>query len=123
VPIVDDELSQLAVNEAIGIAQRFHSTLVFCSLITSGGDAVAHDAVNRAMALAARHGVKAEQLVLAPLGSVSDAIVQNAEIHSCDSIIMATHLRQGIPRIVEGSVTEAVVYASDVPVVMVRSAT
>jgi nucleotide-binding universal stress UspA family protein len=121
VPIVDDVLSQLAVNEAIGIARRFHSTLVFCSLISDAGEASAHDAVNKAMAQAQLHGVKAEQLVLAPMGTISKTIVQNADLHSCDSIIMATHLRQGIPRIVEGSVTEAVVYASDVPVVMVRA--
>jgi hypothetical protein len=30
-------------------------------------------------------------------------------------------LLQGIPRIVEGSLTEAVVYASDVPLVIVRA--
>lgn len=35
VPIVDDVLSKLAVNEALGSGRRFHSTLVFCSLITS----------------------------------------------------------------------------------------
>ena len=73
------------------------------------------------MALAQQHGVKAEQLVLAPMGSISKAIVQNADLHSCDSIVMATHLLQGIPRIVEGSLTEAVVYASDVPLVIVRA--
>jgi len=121
VPIVDDLLSQLAVNEAIGIARRFHSTLVFCSLITRAGEASARDAVSKAMANAELHGVKAEQLVLAPMGAVSEAIVRNADLHACDSIIMATHVRQGLPRIIEGSVTEAVVYASDVPVVMVRA--
>jgi nucleotide-binding universal stress UspA family protein len=121
VPIVDDVLSQVAVKEAVGIAQRFHSTLVFCSLITSAGEASAHDAVNDAMAFAQQHGVKAEQLVLAPMGTVSKTIAENADLHACDSIVMATHLRQGIPRIVEGSITEAVVYASDVPVVIVRA--
>lgn len=123
VPIVDDVLSQLAVNEAIGIAQRFHSTLVFCSLITKAGEASARHAVETAIAVAREHGVKAEELVLAPMGSVSQTIVRNADVLACDSIVMATHMRQGIPRIVEGSVTEAVVYASDVPVVMVRAAT
>jgi nucleotide-binding universal stress UspA family protein len=123
VPIVDDVLSKLAVNEAIGIARRFHSTLVFCSLITSAGEASARDAVDKAMALAEQHGVNAKQLVLAPMGTVSKAIAQNADVHACDAIIMATHLRHGIPRIVEGSVTEAVVYASDVPVVIVRPTT
>ena len=121
VPIVDDELSHLAVNEAIGIARRFASTLIFCSLITNAGEASARDAVDKAMTLAQSHAVTAEKLVLAPMGTVSRSIVQNADLHSCDSIIMATHLRQGIPRIVEGSVAEAVVYASDVPVVIVRS--
>ncbi len=122
VPIVDDVLSQLAVNEAIGIAQRFTSTLVFCSLITSAGETTARNAVDKATALAQQHGVTAEELVLPAMGTISQTIVRNADLHACDSIVMATHLRQGLPRIIEGSVTEAVVYASDVPVVMVRSA-
>ena len=121
VPIVDDLLSQLAVNEAINIARRFHSTLVFCSLITRAGEASARDGVSKATALAELHGVTAEQLVLEPMGAVSKAIIRNADVHACDAIVMATHLRGGLPRIVEGSVTEAVVYTSDVPVITVRS--
>jgi nucleotide-binding universal stress UspA family protein len=48
------------------------------------------------------------------------AIVRNADVHACDSVVMASHARQGLPRLIEGSVTEAVMYASDVPVVIVR---
>jgi nucleotide-binding universal stress UspA family protein len=35
---------------------------------------------------------------------------------------MATHVRRGLPRLIEGSITEAVVATSDVPVVIVRNA-
>jgi nucleotide-binding universal stress UspA family protein len=34
---------------------------------------------------------------------------------------MATHAREGLPRFVEGSVTQAVIEQSDVPVIVVRS--
>jgi nucleotide-binding universal stress UspA family protein len=33
---------------------------------------------------------------------------------------MATHAREGIPHLTEGSVTEAVVRTSDIPVIAVR---
>jgi len=122
VPIVDDPLSGIAVEHAVAQALRFQSTLVFCSLIGSEGEAAARSAVGKAQAAAALFGVPSEELVLEAAGSVSSAIVRNAAIHECDCIVMATHLRAGIPRIMEGSVAQAVIYSSDVPVITVRRA-
>jgi nucleotide-binding universal stress UspA family protein len=34
---------------------------------------------------------------------------------------MATAMHEGLPRLVKGSITEAVIYSSDVPVVIVRA--
>ncbi len=50
------------------------------------------------------------------------AIVRNATLQDCDSIVIATHARAGIPRIAEGSVAQAVIFSSDVPVILVRRA-
>jgi nucleotide-binding universal stress UspA family protein len=57
-----------------------------------------------------------------PAGGVTKAIVRNADLQGCDLIVMATHVRRGLPRLIEGSITEAVVATSDVPVVIVRNA-
>jgi nucleotide-binding universal stress UspA family protein len=78
-------------------------------------------ALNHALAAAAAGGVDADELLLPRGDNICSAIVRNADIHACDSIVMASHVRQGWPRLIEGSVTEAVMYASDVPVVIVRA--
>jgi nucleotide-binding universal stress UspA family protein len=122
VPIVDDPLSGVAVEHAVAQALRFQSTLVLCSLIEGDGEAAARLAVARAKAMADLFGVPSEELVLAPDGGVASAIVRNATLQDCDSIVMATHARAGIPRIAEGSVAQAVIFSSDVPVILVRRA-
>ncbi len=122
VPIVDDALAQLAIDEAIKIATLFGSTLLFCSLTANESEHSAEHIVGRAIRQAAANNIHAERLVFSAGGNISESIVRNADIHACDVIVMASHVREGLPRLIEGSVTEAVIYASDVPVIIVRSA-
>jgi nucleotide-binding universal stress UspA family protein len=56
-------------------------------------------------------------------GSPSREIVRYAEEVACDLIVMGTHGRGGIDRLLLGSVAERVVRASDVPVLTVRVGT
>jgi nucleotide-binding universal stress UspA family protein len=53
-------------------------------------------------------------------GSPSTEIVRFAEREGCDLIVMGTHGRGGIDRLLLGSVTEKVVRASNVPVLTLR---
>jgi len=53
-------------------------------------------------------------------GSPSRRIVEYAEANDCDLIVMATHGRGGIDRLLLGSVTEKVVRSSAIPVLTVR---
>jgi nucleotide-binding universal stress UspA family protein len=53
-------------------------------------------------------------------GSPSKEIVQYAEREDCDLVVMGTHGRGGIDRLLLGSVAERVVRASEVPVLTVR---
>ncbi|THE65388.1 universal stress protein [Salinadaptatus halalkaliphilus] len=53
-------------------------------------------------------------------GSPSRAIVDEADAANCDLIVMGTHGRGGIDRLLLGSVTERVVRCSTVPVLTVR---
>lgn len=56
-------------------------------------------------------------------GSPSREIIRYAEENDCDLIVMGTHGRGGIDRLLLGSVTEKVVRSSVVPVVTVRVGT
>jgi nucleotide-binding universal stress UspA family protein len=53
-------------------------------------------------------------------GSPSREIVRYAEAQDCDLVVMGTHGRGGIDRLLLGSVAERVVRASEVPVLTVR---
>ncbi len=66
--------------------------------------------------LAAEYGIGAEQVVVA--GRPTSSIVEVAE--DVDHIVMGSHGRTGVSRVVLGSVAEAVVRRSPVPVTIVR---
>ena len=53
-------------------------------------------------------------------GTPSREIVEHAEKTRCDLVVMGTHGRGGIDRLLLGSVAEKVVRASNVPVLTVR---
>lgn len=50
----------------------------------------------------------------------ADAIVRAARLKRCDLIVMATHGRHGMERVLMGSVTRAVLAQSRIPVVVCR---
>jgi nucleotide-binding universal stress UspA family protein len=54
-------------------------------------------------------------------GSAADWIVEETDIRHADLVIMATHDRVGPDRLLHGSVAEAVVHKSAIPVMLVRS--
>ncbi|MDY6817795.1 MAG: universal stress protein [Halobacteriales archaeon] len=68
--------------------------------------------------IAAEAGVSVETTLLE--GSPSKEIVRYAEREECDLIVMGTHGRGGIDRLLLGSVAERVVRGSTVPVLTVR---
>ncbi|MGM0605248.1 MAG: universal stress protein [Halobacteriota archaeon] len=78
----------------------------------------ATDAVAEVRQLGDRAGIPVETAVVD--GTPSKRIVRYAETEGCDLIVMGTHGRGGIDRLLLGSVTEKVVRASKVPVLTVR---
>ncbi|WP_340097675.1 universal stress protein [Salinibaculum salinum] len=67
---------------------------------------------------AGEHGVAVEHAV--EVGKPSQIIVDFAEEHDIDHIVMGSHGRQGVSRILLGSVAETVMRRSLVPVTVVR---
>ena len=51
---------------------------------------------------------------------ISDAIINTAKKHKCDLIVMASHGRRGIKRLLLGSETQLVLTHSHVPVLVLR---
>jgi nucleotide-binding universal stress UspA family protein len=65
-------------------------------------------------------GVQAESVILK--GAPSDAIIAYASENNIDLIVMSTHGRTGLARLVFGSVAESVLHRAACPVLLVRVA-
>ncbi|WP_418285335.1 universal stress protein [Halorubrum sp. DTA46] len=78
----------------------------------------AADAVERVERLAADAAVDVETAVVD--GSPSREIIRYAENNGCDLVVMGTHGRGGIDRLLLGSVAEKVVRGASIPVLTVR---
>lgn len=74
------------------------------------------DAVQKS---ATAKGVKAKALTVKS-DLVSDAIIAAAKKHKCDLIVMASHGRRGIKRLLLGSETQQVLTHSHIPVLVLR---
>jgi nucleotide-binding universal stress UspA family protein len=73
----------------------------------------------RMEAIAARAGVPFKGVHVEDV-SPADAIVRTARKEKCELIVMASHGRRGIPRLLLGSETNHVLTRSRVPVLVVR---
>jgi len=82
---------------------------------TEDGQAVV-DAVQKA---GLAKGVKVKTVTVKS-DLVSDAIISTAKKHKCDLIVMASHGRRGIKRLLLGSETQLVLTHSHVPVLVLR---
>src|SRR5688572_17713439 len=77
---------------------------------------------SEAESLVRQHGLEPECKLLEALGCpAGEEIVRDAEEWPADIIVMGTHGRRGIRRIVMGSDAELVLRTSPVPVLLVRS--
>jgi nucleotide-binding universal stress UspA family protein len=75
----------------------------------------------KAEALARKAGVKPKLVMRETVGgSAADAIVREAKRQRADLIVLGTHGRRGVRRMVLGSDAEQVVRTASVPVLLVR---
>ncbi|MBV9192041.1 MAG: universal stress protein [Betaproteobacteria bacterium] len=81
-----------------------------------------HDILRSAKAAADKAGVKASSVLLETLtGPAADVIVKQAKKSGADLIVLGTHGRRGVRRLVMGSDAEQVVRNAPVPVMLVRA--
>ena len=87
-------------------------------LLREGGRRV----LARASTIAKKAGVKPTMLMREMVGGLAaDAIVREARKQRADLIVLGTHGRRGVRRMVMGSDAEQVVRTSPVPVLLVRA--
>lgn len=134
-------LSKKAVNSAIAMAALMEAELVALKVVPrypqtyfEGGLAVQASEISRVEKQWIDHGqaiVDAVQKTAESKGVktkavtvksdlVSDAVIATAKKHKCDLIVMASHGRRGIKRILLGSETQQVLTHSHIPVLVLR---
>lgn len=62
-----------------------------------------------------------EAIVEVQSGHVCDTIIRYANKHGIDLIVMGTHGRSGVQRLLLGSITERVLRTSEIPVLVLRA--
>jgi len=110
-------VDELAIVQAS--APGFNTRAMFDALTAAGKRAIAN-----ALKLTDRHNIKAEAALIETLGNgVANVIVRDARKWKADLIVMGTHGRRGINRLMLGSDAETVLRTAQCPVLMVRSPT
>lgn len=134
-------LSKKAVSSAIAMAGLMQAELVALKVVPrypqsyfEGGLAVpaaevsriekqwvehGQAIVNAVQKTAEGKGVKTKALTVKS-DLISDAVIATAKKHKCDLIVMASHGRRGIKRILLGSETQLVLTHSHIPVLVLR---
>jgi nucleotide-binding universal stress UspA family protein len=141
VPIDGSPTSDRGLAEAIQLAKETGATLcllhvvnemgVIQSLATEGTyvegvleilRAGGKRILKKAEARVRKRGVRTRSVLIENLGSrVADVIVRQAKKWGANLIVLGTHGRRGLSRLVMGSDAEGVVRTSPVPVLLVRS--
>jgi len=140
VPVDGSATSLLGLQEAIQLAKDQKAALrllhvVHDFLVAGGHGAAAYTsqlrqdlrargekALEDAVAIVRKQGLEVEtKMVETPGGSVGEMIVEQAKAWPADLLVLGTHGRRGIRRLVMGSDAEYVVRMTPVPVLLVRS--
>jgi universal stress protein A len=130
------EPSRMALEQAADLARRFEADLTLIHvvapppraasdvLVSSRGVATMQAKEEEEMLARwqldaeARAGRSVRSLVLS--GNPTTQIVRHARDERCDLVVVGTHGRTGVPRLVLGSVAERVARASPCPVLIVH---
>ena len=111
--------SEMASREAISIAKRTNSGLIALSIAKKDENLpVAKESIDMVREVAEREGIKVEALTLK--GEPYEVIVKTAKQKNAGLIVVGSHGRTGLERLLMGSVTERVIGHSESAVLVVR---
>jgi hypothetical protein len=112
--------SEAAASEALGIAKRCGSSLIVISVASSDAEiASAKDNVNKVSEAAEKECVKTTSVVTT--GKPYEAILKTSKKENADFIIVGSHGRTGLARLLMGSVTERVIGHAETAVLVVKA--
>ena len=135
------DLSRAAVHSAIELATAVGAELVALYVVPrypvsyfEGGMAISMDDIARtekqwsdkgqavvdAVQQSAQAAGVTARAVVAQSDLVAESIMATANKHSCDLVVMASHGRKGIQRVLLGSETQHVLTHSTIPVLVLR---
>jgi nucleotide-binding universal stress UspA family protein len=122
IPVDDSSCSQHAARIGLDLAKRLNARVVLTNALV---EYATEDDGNHALAPARRNaetlGIKFEtRFAEGRQMSVGDGIVQICMETNCDLIVMGTHGREGVDRLLLGSVAERVTRQAHVPVMLIR---
>ena len=138
VAIDESATSDLALNEAALLAKEQNATVRIAHVIddtfayTAPGELVEHqaglrrfgeDILNRGAAAARALGAAAETTLLAIVEAgdrVYDLIEQEAVLWPADLVVIGTHGRRGVRRLLLGSVAEGLIRITTKPLLLIR---
>ena len=140
VPTDGSEAADRAVAEALDLAERFDAEVHALYVVDTGAlafgsadeedmvfddraliDALETEGESSTMAVDERARERGLEVVTAVTrGDPERAILEYADEHDVDLLVMGTHGRRGIDRFLLGSTTERVVRKSTVPVLTIR---
>jgi len=142
VPVDGSPTSRLGLNEAIRLAKHHKARLrlihvvdafIVTPTLESGRYVVdiqksfreyGRKILKRAEALVRKHGLRADSVMFEIVGGhAAGIIVAQAKKWRAEIIVIGTHGRRGVGRLVMGSDAEQVARTSPVPVLLVRSKT
>jgi nucleotide-binding universal stress UspA family protein len=139
VPVDGSSTALLGLTEAIRLAKQLTASLRIVHIVdefvadSTLGPTVYYDkwvealrgggrtTLADAQSFAQRQDIQPEAVLIETIGRrAADVIVEQAKQWPADLIVMGTHGRRGVRRIVMGSDAELVVRSSPVPVLLVR---
>lgn len=114
--VVDDMVLSMALDSALDASGVYFDRLY--DALVEGGKAI----LAKGEARVRKRGIACEQMMIETRGrSVAEVIIAQSKKVRADLIVLGTHGRRGVTRLVMGSDAEGVVHSSPVPVMLVRS--
>lgn len=111
--------SEAAASQALGIAKRCEGSLTVISVASSDAEILsAEDYVKEVSELAKKEGIETDGLAVK--GKPYEAIIETSKKKCADLIVVGSHGRTGLERLLMGSVTERVIGHSESAVLVVR---
>jgi nucleotide-binding universal stress UspA family protein len=124
-PVDGSDLAELAVPASLELARLFEARTILLRVLDDGKETDGNEvreAEEHLEAIARTFERRAiDTFTLVEKGNPVDEILKAARFHHADLIVMTTHGRSGISRLVTGSVTEEVLRRSMVPLLVVRA--